>query len=153
MIGIIYKIVCNVNPNIIYIGSTTKTLQKRWVGHIYDYKRKKNVSVSIYEYFDKYDIKNFNIVLIKEYVVIDKYHLSVYEQLWINKYKKICVNKINPFKIKFLSNKVRGKKYYEEHKEELKEKITCECGSIIRTDYIHKHIKRKKHIDYISSKK
>jgi hypothetical protein len=120
MIGIIYKIICKTNDNIIYIGSTTLTIKQRWDRHISDYTGK-NRNVSIYEYFDKYGFDNFEIILIKQYKVIDKVHLKAYEQLYINKYRKICVNKCNPFRIKYLSNKESNKKYREENKEEIKE--------------------------------
>ena len=78
MIGKVYKIVCMVDDDIVYIGSTINTLNDRWTRHISHYKTK-HCYTCIYEYFDIYGIEYFEIVLIKEYDVVDERHLSVYE--------------------------------------------------------------------------
>ena len=100
--GRIYKIVCGLS-NDVYVGSTFNELKHRFQGHKDSYKRwklkKTNSKVSAFDLFDKYDIKNFKIMLIKEYQVCDKHHLSVYEQLWINKTK--CVNINSAFAIDY----------------------------------------------------
>ena len=44
----------------------------------------------------------------------------------------------------------KKKKYYENNKE-LNKKITCECGAIVRKDYIAKHRKTKKHISFFNN--
>lgn len=48
----------------------------------------------------------------------------------------------------------KGKKYYELNKEEinkrLNEKITCECGSIIKKKCKSNHLKSKKHLDFVN---
>jgi hypothetical protein len=53
-------------------------------------------------------------------------------------------------------NKDKIKKYYDENKEKIKErikeKITCECGSIVRKNDIARHRKTLKHIAYIEQK-
>lgn len=91
--GNIYKIYFN---DIIYIGSTVFTLEKRFKEHLRDYKiyilsegLKKRIS--IFPYFKKYGIDNFKIELIKEYNICDRNELYAYEQLYINKIK--CINK------------------------------------------------------------
>ena len=65
--GKIYKImyIGNENVNIIYVGSTLNTLRDRWHSHKKSYKSNKK-NISIYKYFDEYDIINFKIFLIKE---------------------------------------------------------------------------------------
>ena len=180
MIGRIYKIMCKEDKDFIYIGSTILSLNKRWNKHKSDYKRwkegKKKNNISTHEYYDKYNIENFSIELIKEYKVCDEKHLKVYEQLWINKSK--CVNIINSFHITYLSQKEyreknkeviskKKKKYNEKNKEVIskknkeyreknkkviskkkKVKITCKCGSIVRKDNLSIHKKTKKHIQY-----
>ena len=40
-----------------------------------------------------------------------------------------------------------GKAYYQNNKEKMKEKITCECGSIIRKSNLSPHKKTKKHFN------
>lgn len=98
--GYIYKIICNIDSNIIYIGST-QHIKNRWKQHIYDYNNNKKNNISIYNYFDKYGINNFSIIKIKKYFICDNKHLQAYEQLWINKTNKLCINKNNSLKLYF----------------------------------------------------
>lgn len=90
--GIIYEIYIDSQPHIKYVGSTIKTLEKRWKEHKKDWKLQGQV-ISIYKYFEEFDIDNFQIRVIKEYDVIDSKHLKVYEQLWIYKLKPINIHK------------------------------------------------------------
>jgi hypothetical protein len=48
--------------------------------------------------------------------------------------------------------KENKKKYRDENKEKISEKITCECGSIIRKDVISRHLRSLKHIAYTEKK-
>lgn len=137
--GRIYRIVCLPEPDIQYVGSTFNELRHRWQNHCNHYSGyldNKNTGISIYKYFDKYDIDNFKIILIKEYQVYqehnkDRKHLQAYEQLWINKIN--CVNINNTINIPYLSSKLYNfnnskiqsknkKEYYEKHKHILSEK-------------------------------
>ena len=134
--GKIYRIICLSKSDIQYVGSTFDVLRYRWVSHKRHYKEwlKKGETrgCSIYKYFKERGIKDFKIVLIKEYKVCaennkDRKHLNIYEQLWKNKIN--CVNKNNPFTIPFLQKerqkerhkeyRERKKEYREEHKEEI----------------------------------
>jgi len=120
--GHIYYIFYNLNPHILYIGSTFNELKHRWRGHKDDYKRYKG-KISIHEYFDKYGIENFTMKLLKSYDVYrehnkDNKHLRAYEQLWINKLK--CLNKYCAFQpLKKEYQKKKNKKYYKENKEKI----------------------------------
>jgi len=134
MIGRVYKIIVNCS-NECYVGSTFQECRAKWQDHKDQYtKWKKNGNVdkiSSYELFDKYGLKNCKIILIREYEVVDRQHLEIYEQLWINKLKPI--NKCSSFRIKKLYMKQYHEKhkeqhnqkcreYYQEHREELSEK-------------------------------
>lgn len=161
MRGFIYQIFYNENPEIRYIGSTIQELRYRWRDHKYDYNKPNHRRLSIHDYFDKYDIKNFSINLIKEYDVTDKKHLLSKEQLWISKLK--CINKcnsFNPLPKKLLvkitrsdASKERNKKYKKEYDKINKDKIEarrseiieCECGVLIRKDSKIKHLKSRNH--------
>jgi hypothetical protein len=102
--GRIYRIIHN-QSNICYVGSTIKTLKTRWSGHKKSFetylKTNKNPA-SIYPFFKKYGIENFTIILIKEYEILDRKHLLVYEQIWINKLKP--VNKTSALNFLFLTD-------------------------------------------------
>jgi len=138
--GAVYKIICRLDSDIVYIGSTFNSLRNRWQCHRSSYKEYlngKSPRASIYPYFEKYGIENFKIVKVKDYECYrenrsDRRHLNVYETLWISKTKN-CVNKQNPFCIQKLSNKFkyqnnkeqyreRGKIYRENNKEQIRER-------------------------------
>ena len=129
--GTVYKIICKLDSDIVYIGSTFNSTRNRWQVHKNDYKKyldgKEGARViTIYPYFQKYGIENFKIIQIKEYKCYrenssDRRHLSIYEQLWINKTR--CVNMKSVFSIPIVAKKKRleyNKEYYENNKEQLK---------------------------------
>lgn len=116
--GRIYKIIHN-QSNIVYVGSTFNLLRQRWQTHKTEFKKNKS-STTIQKYFKKYGIENFKIILIKEYQVVDKYHLRAYEQLWINKLKSI--NKASTFGLlKDIIKKYITKKWRKENKKKMNE--------------------------------
>ncbi|DBA03254.1 TPA: hypothetical protein N0F65_011613 [Lagenidium giganteum] len=105
MIGRVYRIV-HLESELCYIGSTANELRFRWQGHKSAYNqwlKGKATEVSIYPHFKEHGIDKFKIILVKEYQVEDRKHLLAYEQLWISKFRKTTVNKINSFEIKRLS--------------------------------------------------
>ena len=109
MIGRVYKIISTKGSEI-YIGSTFRSLEKRFGEH----KTDKCSSTIL---FKKYGVESCTIELIKEYEVCDEYQLNAYEQLWMSKYENQVVNERGSFSIE----KLRTKQYYEEHKEERSE--------------------------------
>jgi len=128
--GTVYKIVCSLDENIIYIGSTFNQLRHRWQTHKCHYKsylERKTRCVSIYPYFEKFGIENFKIMKIKDYKCYrehnkDSKHLHTFEQLWINKTR--CINKQAAFSIPMVAIeklKEQRKKYREENSEKIKE--------------------------------
>ena len=132
--GTVYKIVCSLNENIIYIGSTFNQLRHRWQQHKNSYNRYldgKHSCISIFPYFTKYGIENFKIMKIKDYKCYrehnkDSKHLRVFEQLWINKTKG-CINKQSAFsilKLYYEANKDKSLEYQKEYREANKEKIS-----------------------------
>ena len=163
--GKIYKIIYigNENINITYIGSTFNTLRDRQQGHKDNFKKwfndKKEKSITIFPFYEKYDIKNFKIILIKEYEVIDRNHLFMYEQLWMNKIK--CINEQKAFEPLFKQRiKEYKKKYRENNKKLIKTnmkltydkqniEIQCECGSKVNKYSLSRHLKTKKHLKFL----
>jgi hypothetical protein len=154
--GHIYKIICKIDSNIVYIGSTFTEIRKRWAKHKQQYKYDNGV-LSIHKYFDKYDINNFKIILIKSYLCYQEHkrdykHISAFETLWINKTKNICVNAVLPFNpAKYIIKnsifeKNKRKEYYNNNKERIQ---------IAKKDYYNKNKERKIQIakDYYNNNK
>jgi hypothetical protein len=116
--GKIYKIYYIKDPTIYYIGSTFKKIENRYKNHKESYNewinKKTKFKCSIYPYFKKYNIENFKIELLKEYKVLDKKQLLVYETLWINKLNPVNIKQ--PFAIsvryKHKKNKLTTLLYY-----------------------------------------
>lgn len=152
--GKVYKIIFN-ESNVCYIGSTFNRLSDRLRQHKQKYKCKREENVAVYDLFDQYGVDNCLIVLIKTYEVLDRCHLHVYEQLWINKLKS--VNKNNPMG-RIISKKQYKKQYHEANREQILEKkkqyyltnreiieekrsvkITCECETIISKSSLSTH--------------
>jgi len=127
--GCVYKIICKTDCDIVYIGSTFNKPSKRWNEHKNSYyswiKDPTKRGFSIYPYFQSIGIENFKLIKIKDYEVIradrlDRKHLLVYEQLWINKTK--CVNKQAAFGLWKFFEKDKKKLYYQDNKEQISEK-------------------------------
>lgn len=122
-IGRIYKII-TAQSNECYIGSTFNTIRDRFSRHRNHYKYWKlgrSDRCSAFILFDKYGLENCKIVLIKEYEVVDRSHLEVYESLWI--YKLKSVNEIVPKNSLLKKEQVRryNKQYRTDNKEQIKE--------------------------------
>lgn len=77
----IYKIENNINKKL-YIGQTTKTLQKRWNQHLR--KCRNGFNTPLYNAIRKYGEDNFSISLVEE--VPDEVSLDEREQYWIDHY-------------------------------------------------------------------
>ncbi len=155
--------------NDIYIGSTTQLLSKRMVNHRDNYKqylRTKKMYVSSFEIL-KYNDAFIELIFEGEFESKDA--LRKYEGQSIREHE--CVNKriagrtrqeydidnkdhlLEVSKNYKEKNKERilqvQKKYGDTHKEQKaeyrKQKITCECGSIICIGDKSTHFKTKKH--------
>lgn len=143
-IGKIYKIFSSLSSEI-YIGSTFSSLKDRWYSHrssYNTYKKNGQHKLSVHDIFDKYNIKNFQIMLIKEYEVCDKNHLEAFEQLWINKSQN-CINKLNTLYVK----KFASKNYYKENKDGIitKTKEYYKKNKIEIRDKMKKNYDKNKH--------
>ena len=123
MIGRIYKIIHR-QSDICYIGSTINMLKHRWYQHTGHFtlweKGDSNKGCSIYPHFKKHGIEQFKIILIKEYDVCDKKQLLAYETLWINKFRRTCVNQVHAFAI---LRQEKRKQYRENNQEAIREQL------------------------------
>lgn len=127
-LGHIYKIICKLDDTICYIGSTFDEPRKRWQHHKNNYNSFLNGNhseLSIYKYFDKYGIDNFQLIKIKSYLVYREHkkdfkHLHVWETLWILR-TKTAVNEKLPFNpLKKLDQLIRQRKYDNKNKSKKK---------------------------------
>ena len=151
--GIIYKIVCNLDSSIVYIGSTFHGLTNRLNRHKTQYrlyKRGLYGFYSLYKWFDKYGYDNFTIIKIKDYIVCDRYHLLMYEMLWINKTRreaKILVNKYHSFNLQLNTGTLnyinRNSKYYVENQNKKNFEKCNKCGMYITLGNLCYHHKTK----------
>tara|TARA_R110000868_G_C10592540_1_gene739728 strand:+ start:107 stop:670 length:564 start_codon:yes stop_codon:yes gene_type:complete len=73
----------------------------------------------------------------KEYDIINKDKNNEYNKKWRNDNQNIISKK--------------SKKRYENKKDELKLKMECECGSIIRITNLPRHKKSQKHLKYLET--
>jgi hypothetical protein len=91
--GKIYKIY---NDDLIYIGSTTQTLEQRLKDHLRFYKKYKLVGGCRYTSYDVLDKESYKIELIEDYNCNTKQELLLKEREWIE--KTTCVNKTIPIR-------------------------------------------------------
>ena len=117
--GKIYKIVDNVS-DLIYVGSTCKTLEQRLKGHKFIYKSflsgKKTPILTSFKILEN---NNYRIELIENFPCESKQDLEKREGYFIRLYRKQELNIVNKF--------IAGQDPYE--------LMTCKCGM----RYTHKH--------------
>ncbi len=146
----------------IYIGATCDELRKRKNLHKYSKDCKSNIL------FEKYD--DVKIELLEEYSCNSKAELNKKEGEYIRNNK--CLNRNIPNRTKKEynkeyneQNKEKIKQYRENNKEKiaqykkeyreknnLKEKITCNCGCIVVKKNLARHQKTSKHIKLMEEK-
>jgi hypothetical protein len=176
--GKIYKIVDQVT-NECYIGSTTLALSQRLAQHGSAYKCWLNGNTNFVTSFKIIEQGNYDIVLIELFPSDSKEELYARE----SHYSQIipCVNKIknqglinvlgaklyckqynNHHKVEakqyYLDHKVKiieqMKKYREQHKDEIKVKMSqkydCLCGGRYQQSNNLRHCKSKKHLQWIN---
>ena len=171
---IMYKIVCNdTTITDLYVGATTdfrrrKYNHKCWCNNT----TQKHHNLKIYQFIRAnggWD--NWSMVMIEKYPCEDSLEQSKRERFWKEELKATLNTNIpsRTPKERFENNEHHWKEYYKnwrknnkEHKKEidkkwrennkdyLKEKITCECGSIIMRETKSKPIKSQKHINLLS---
>ena len=177
--GKIYKLYSVSNEDLIYYGSTIKTLNKRLTKHINDYKNdrgytsKKVIAAGDYkmELIENYpcnseaELKRREGQFIKNNkcvneVIAGRTGKEYYQdnKEYFKQYRENNKEHIKEYKKEYCKNNKeliaeRDKKYKEANKEAIaerkKEKVTCECGCIIRRDSLAKHKKSNKHLELI----
>lgn len=157
--GKIYKIVCNITGEC-YIGSTTKKyLSQRLVQHksTYNFWLKNPTPTPHSSSFRIIERNSYDIILIENFPCNSNDELRARERYWYEQIPNINIKK------PFLTDKERAdyfnaeqRKYYNNNKEVIsqkaKEKVQCECGSIVRKSDIADHYKTITHQEFITGK-
>ena len=165
----IYKLVDQINQYY-YIGSTTNTLSRR----IFEHKKQSKICPDrkIYKYFSNVGWENVKIILIEECNLENRNQQMREENKHIemNIKDEKCLNSLHSFRDPEIYKKEKKeymesymRKYYQEHKKEMwecgklyrqehkEDKITCECGSVIKIICKSGHLRTKKHQQFISN--
>ena len=125
----------------VYVGSTNY-FKRRICQHRKNCNNEKNNLNQFIAYLTRQEYKNKD----------NEQHKKYYEENK-DKLKERTKKYRDENKYKVLE---KAKKYYDENKEKFsekyKEKITCECGSIVRKKDITRHCKSLKHIAFIEKK-
>ena len=139
--GKIYKIVDN-KSNMIYIGSTCKTLEQRLKSHISNYKKYKAGKYNYVTVFKTLENNDYKIELIKNYSCNSKNDLEREEGKFIKEYRNNKLNVVNKL--------IAGQTQSEYDQIKLNEKYNCSCGGRFSIKHKARHEKSKKHQDYNS---
>ena len=137
--GRIYKIVC-CKSNDTYIGSTFNELRTRMAQHKKSFNKDKGLV--IYESFKEHGWNSLRIIQIAEYEVVDRFHMEMYEQLWMNKLRSS--NKKMAFNI------ITSKKKDSKRKEYMPSGC-CPCGGSFTDKRRSIHLKTKKHRNWLAT--
>ena len=177
---IIYKLCCkDLDIKELYVGHTTD-MRRRKTEHKSKCNNEKseNYNLNVYQFIRANGgFENFDMIEVQRYNAIDGYDAKKKERYWIDELKASLNCKLptrtkeqweedNKEKIKkqdkeYYENnleyfKEKQKKYNEKNKEVIsekkKEKITCECGCLIRKDSLKRHQQTKRHIELMSQK-
>mgnify|MGYP003656080151 CR=1 FL=1 len=139
----IYKIVNHELKGLVYYGSTTATLKKRFSQH------KTSLNCSSKALFS---VGYPEIILLEYYPCETKQELEERERVWIEGNE--CVNKYITGRTA-KEHKELKKEYYKQYRqdnnEQRKEKFDCECGGKYTHTNISIHLKSKKHIMFSST--
>jgi hypothetical protein len=172
----IYKLISS-KTDLIYIGSTTKTLAQRIAQHKHDYKINKDNDKKYISSFKLLEIGECEILLLESVNCNNKDELRAKEREWIEKFKNICVNLRMPGRTTkgwrednreryILANKEYREKNYDRirnkeieyasaNKEQrlanAREKITCICGGITVKGSKARHEQTTKHQTFLKS--
>ena len=151
----IYKIVDN-TTDMIYVGSTCRTLQQRLKDHEKIYKRFKAGKTNFVTSFKILVNSKFKIELIKLYPCQNRKELELEEGKIIKQFRNDKLNIVNKC-IAGQTSKEYNVQYRQNNRnlinENQKKKHNCQCGG--KFTYCNKsnHEKTKKHCEYINNSK
>ena len=149
--GKIYKIVDN-KSDMIYVGSTCKTLEQRIKSHISNYKNYKAGKYHNISSFKILENNNYKIELVKLYPCVNNQELELQEGNIIKEYKNEKLNVVN--KCIVGQTKAQYRQSNNKHiNEKANQKHNCQCGGSFSNKNKSRHEKSKKHCQYINNSK
>ena len=166
MIGYIYKIWDNDDSSLVYYGSTKQQVSIRMGKHrsqlnlckskiIIDRNNYQYATLEKIEYEDKFELKNRERWWIENNECVNKSipnrTQKEYMKEWYEANKDKIAEKQKTYNDKNKEKIAEQKKqYYAENKDKIekykKEKITCDCGCVVRRQHLARHKKTNKHL-------
>ena len=161
---IIYKLVCNdINITDIYVGHTTDFIRRK-ANHKCSCNNENNKKYNYYVYQfirNNGGFENWSMIEIEKYSCNDAHEATARERHWLETLGA-TLNILIPARTEQEwkeTNKDRldeyHQEYYQANKEQIseknKEKIICECGSIVIKRCLLIHRKSKKHLKYLDN--
>ena len=143
----IYKITDN-TTDMIYIGSTCKTLDRRLKQHEAQFKAFKAGKYHFITSFKILDNNDYKIELVENYPCATKQDLNIREGNIIKQLRNEKLNIVN----KFVAGQTRAQ-YRQENINIINEKQKCSCGGKFTYNGKSQHEKTKKHQNYINNSK
>lgn len=158
---IIYKIVCkDLTIKNVYVGHTTN-FRRRKCNHkkCCNNKNYKYHNLNVYKFIrENGGWNNFEMIMIEEYNCENKLQAHQRERYWIETLNA-DLNCIIPTRTQKEYNDINKeqiieyqKKWYEENKNKILEKIICECGCEVVKGQLFRHQRTKKHLKLIEDK-
>ena len=154
MKGIIYKIFRESEPNTVYLGSSLNSKEHRMAEHKKDFKAYLNGN---FPYVSSFEILKYPDAVIKVVATVEvenEQELRKEEDKYIVQYKNDANYKVVNVRRAYIEDKKEAtrektRRYREKHKDELKQKIRCTCGSTFKKENELHHNKTQKHVQYI----
>jgi len=150
----IYKLVSD-KLDLVYYGSTTRTLKQRLTCHKSNYKRYLKGKTNYGTSFELLELGDARIILVEDFPCERKEDLLARERFYIENNE--CINKEIPgrtMKEYQQDNKEilkqYQKKYREDNQKQINRKIKCECGRVISFKNIVQHKKSLIHQQLLS---
>ena len=140
------KIYCIYHNNkICYVGSTTRTLERRWINYRSAYNNIKQLSykTKMHTMMRTHGIDNFEIELLEEVEVEDKRELFSREGAWMDTFQGLGIELYNTVKAQGLGQRVFSTEVYQRRLAKQREKIQCPyCGEWISRMNMKRHQRR-----------
>jgi hypothetical protein len=156
--GKVYKIVCNITGKI-YIGSTTETtLARRLTTHIRNYKQYLKGKHGFTRSFEIFNNGSYDIILLENVPCNQKDELHKIERHYQDSLECVNKNKVGRTTKQWVKdNKEKvdewRKNYSVKNKDKIEEyrnsKYVCDCGITLKMVNKSKHIKTKRHLNFL----